>query len=88
LEDGRDKYRKTLQNKLERKEKICEEHPPIVTIPLVGRPSIVAVELELVRVGIQVEHIRVTIAVGNLYKIPSVPPPLENSIIISRLNII
>ena len=82
---------KNFLNKIveEEKERFArQENKLIVTIPLVVRPAIVVVEPRLAIVTIDIEQLQVAVAVGNLYKIPSMPPPLENSIIISRLNII
>ena len=66
-----------------------QEDKPIVVIPLVVWPTVVVIEPRLtIVISIDIEEFQVAVTVGNLYKIPSVPPPLENSIIISRLNII
>jgi hypothetical protein len=54
--------------KIERRNKeSCEKCPPIVAIPLVVRPTIVGIQPRVVRIPIDIEHVRVAIAVKNLY---------------------
>ena len=53
-----------------------DKHPMIVSIPPLVRLGIVAIELELRPIGVQVEHVRVAIAVGNLCAKPSISLPV------------
>lgn len=48
----------------------------VVLVPPVRRLSIVRVQFELRSVAVQVEHVRVVIAV-DMYAAPSASPPLE-----------
>lgn len=53
-----------------------DKHKLIVLAPPVRRLRVIRVKLEPHSVTIQIEHIRVTIAV-DMYAAPSNPPPLE-----------
>ncbi len=61
------------------------EDPVVVAIPMLVRPRDVRVQLELGTVPVQVEDVRVAIAVA-IYRVPSISPPLEG-FPISRLSV-
>ena len=52
------------------------EDPSVVVIPMLVRPRVAGVQLELGTVPVQVEDVRVAIAVV-MHKMPSISPPLE-----------
>ena len=58
--------------------KVAEKKsPPIVAIPLVVELAIVGIQPRTIGIPIDVEHVRVAIAVENLHEIPSTPPPMR-----------
>ena len=67
----------------ERKEESSETRRGVVGVPVVVKPVVVSLPVTLVEV--EVPHIQVAIRVAILYKVPSVPPPIE-ACAISRLN--
>lgn len=48
----------------------------VVLVPPVGRLRVIRVQLELCAVAVQIEHVRVVVAI-DMYAAPSYPPPLE-----------
>lgn len=57
-----------------------DEHPTVVVVPGVARVGVIAVQPAVaVVVTFDVEHVRVTVAVRDMYEVPSMPPPLECS---------
>ena len=61
----------------ERNEKICEQSNGVVAVPVVVEPVVVTLPLAVVEV--EATDIQVAVGVAVVYRMPSLPPPLEYS---------